>query len=127
MVMIKFMGANVIKQCNLPRRERIGVHAGTFHSLTVPDQLPVARISLLGANRTWHIGRSSPICEPRLANFLKGCEQVRHKGMEKKTHFNLCEYFFSDIDYPTKVHSAVYSLLGDALLSSAKANIRQRV
>lgn len=52
-----------------PRKERIGVQAGTFQSLTVPDQLPVAKISLLGANRTCDIGRSSPICEPRLAYF----------------------------------------------------------
>lgn len=55
-----------------PRKDRIGVHAGTFHNLTVPDQLPVARILLLGANRTCEIGRSSPICEPRLTNFWSG-------------------------------------------------------
>lgn len=44
-----------------PRNVRMGVHAGTFHSLTVPDQLPVARILPLGAKRTCDIGRSSPI------------------------------------------------------------------
>ena len=79
MVLIEFMAERVIKH-NVPRRERIGVHAGTFHNLTVPDQLPVARISLLGANRTWDMGRSSPICEPRLANFLKRYDQVRKTG-----------------------------------------------
>lgn len=54
---------------NIPRNERTSVQAGTFHNLTVPDQLPVASISLLGANRTCDIGRSSPIWEPRFANF----------------------------------------------------------
>lgn len=53
----------------VPRNERIGVQAGTFQSFTVPDQLPVAKISLFGANRTCDMGRSSPICEPRLLNF----------------------------------------------------------
>lgn len=59
-----------------PRSERIGVQAGTFQSLTVPDQLPVANISLLGENRTCEIGRSSPICEPRL---LYVCTQHNQK------------------------------------------------
>jgi hypothetical protein len=49
-----------------PLSVRIVVHAGTFHNFTVPDQLPVARILLLGAKRTCDIGRSSPICEPIL-------------------------------------------------------------
>lgn len=52
-----------------PLNVRMGVHEGTFHSFTLPAQLPVANIALLGEKRTWAIGRSSPICEPRLAKF----------------------------------------------------------
>lgn len=44
-----------------PRIVRIGVQLGMFHSLTLPDQLPVARIWLFGENLTCEIGRSSPI------------------------------------------------------------------
>ena len=50
-----------------PANVDIGVHAGTFHSLTLPDQLPVASILLSGENRTWTIGRWSPIWEPKFA------------------------------------------------------------
>ena len=46
----------------------MSVQAGTFHNLTEPDQLPVARVSPFGANRTRETGRSSPICEPRFEN-----------------------------------------------------------
>jgi hypothetical protein len=56
-------------QANIPLNDLISVQAGTFHSLTVPDQLPVAKTSLFGAKRTCDIGRSSPIWEPRLAYF----------------------------------------------------------
>jgi hypothetical protein len=52
---------------HLPANVDIGVHAGTFHNLTFPDQLPVASILLLGENRTCAIGRWSPICEPKFA------------------------------------------------------------
>jgi len=55
------------QQVRLPANVDIGVHAGTFHNLTFPDQLPVASILLLGENRTCTIGRWSPICEPRFA------------------------------------------------------------
>lgn len=44
-----------------PDNVLIGVQDGTFHSLTFPDQLPVARILLLGEKRTCAMGRSSPI------------------------------------------------------------------
>jgi hypothetical protein len=47
----------------------MGVQAGTFQSFTRPLQLDVASIWLFGAKRTWDIGRSSPICEPRFENF----------------------------------------------------------
>jgi hypothetical protein len=63
----RYRRISALRRIYKPRKERIGVQAGTFHSLTVPDQLPVASISLLGVNRTCDIGRSSPICEPRLA------------------------------------------------------------
>lgn len=50
-----------IKIGDEPRNVRIGVQLGMFHSLTLPDQLPVTRIWLLGENLTCEIGRSSPI------------------------------------------------------------------
>ena len=52
----------------LPRKVLIGVHAGTFHNLRLPDQLPVASDWPSGAKRTIDTGRVSPICEPRLEN-----------------------------------------------------------
>lgn len=61
----------------IPRKVRIGVQAGTFQSFTVPDQLPVANTSLFGANRTCEIGRSSPICEPRLTNSLSKMLEIQ--------------------------------------------------
>lgn len=55
----------------LPLKDVTRVQAGIFHSFTFPDQLPVARYWLFGENRTWAIGRSSPIWEPRLAYVYK--------------------------------------------------------
>lgn len=85
-----------------PRNERIGVQAGTFHNFTVPDQLPVASISLLGANRTCDIGRSSPICEPRLAIFWSSPTSERKSGKKNEwTYLDVWENFFADVDYTT--------------------------
>lgn len=52
-----------------PRNEDLIVHAGMFHILIVPDQLAVANCSLLGEKRTWDIGLSSPIWDPKFAYF----------------------------------------------------------
>jgi hypothetical protein len=56
---------------HIPLNVLIGVHDGTFHNFTLPDQLPVARIWLFGEKRTCAMGRSSPIWEPRLAKFYE--------------------------------------------------------
>ena len=98
------------------------MQAGTFHNFTVPDQLPVARISLFGANRTCAMGRSSPICEPRLEIFYKTTLSTKSELTLVATHLDLVEHLFTDVDNPAQVHSAVETLLSDTFLSSVEEN-----
>jgi hypothetical protein len=95
------------------------VQAGTFQSLMAPDQLAVANCSLLGEKRTWDMGLSSPIWEPKLVYFCGRISIRRTQSRGKSvTHLDLCEDFFSDVYYPPQVEFAVYALLVYAFLSS---------
>jgi hypothetical protein len=87
---------------SIPRNERNGVQEGTFQSFIMPDQLPVTRISLFGAKRTCDIGRSSPICDPRLA-YLCGQGKCQKKCKDSRNVYvapllpqkPFCEYQLS--------------------------------
>lgn len=108
----------------LPLKDVTRVQAGIFHSFTFPDQLPVARYWLFGENRTWAIGRSSPIWEPRLAYVYKkgNILFIIKKKKFNLAYFNLCKDVFSYVKNLAERHGMLVSLLGDSMLSSVRVS-----
>ena len=82
------------------------MHSGIFHNFTVPDQLPVAKILVLGAIRTCEMGLSSPICDPRLENFWRSSDTAPYIK-SKDLHLHFIEDFFAYINDTAKLHFAV--------------------
>lgn len=112
-----------------PRNVRIGVQDGTFQSLILPAQLPVAKIALFGEKRTCDIGRSSPIWEPRFAKAcryrLRCSQEVICEG--ENTRLYISKHLLAYVEDATERHLAIYALLGDSFLSSEKDRITEEV